>query len=304
MSQKKRDKAPFVTLTELKKDSISFVLGDTDTSMANALRRVMMAEVPTMAIDLVEIEQNTSPLHDEYLSHRLGLIPLTSHEVDEYTYNRECDCIDHCKKCSVEYELKVKNTNAEPVLVTSNELVPVGDVNVKPIGGIYEEPTGNQEPQKPITVVYLGKNQEVHLKAIAKKGVAKEHAKWSPSCAVAYKNEPVIRVDREKWLELTEPQKGQVIQSCPTGVYPQGYDGGQLDIEDLTKCMFCNECVKAAQSFGQPDLISVQGNTERFVFSLEAVGQLQPHEIVLAAVREMRKKLTLLQESAKNLKMQ
>jgi hypothetical protein len=34
---------------------IRFVLTGTDTSIANALRRVIMAEVPTIAIDLVEV---------------------------------------------------------------------------------------------------------------------------------------------------------------------------------------------------------------------------------------------------------
>ncbi|GMH51890.1 hypothetical protein TrRE_jg574, partial [Triparma retinervis] len=55
--------------------SLSFELYDTDVSMANTLRRCMIAEVPTLAIDLVEFSNNTSCLQDEYIAHRLGMIP-------------------------------------------------------------------------------------------------------------------------------------------------------------------------------------------------------------------------------------
>ena len=55
---------------------MNFTLSSTDTSMANAIRRIIIAEVPTLAIDLVEYQDNTSVLVDEYIAHRLGMIPM------------------------------------------------------------------------------------------------------------------------------------------------------------------------------------------------------------------------------------
>ena len=67
---------PKVEILSIAPHAISFILSETDTSMANALRRIMIAEVPTLAIDLVEYSENSSVLNDEYIAHRLGLIPI------------------------------------------------------------------------------------------------------------------------------------------------------------------------------------------------------------------------------------
>ncbi|KAF2858768.1 RBP11-like subunits of RNA polymerase [Piedraia hortae CBS 480.64] len=56
----------------------TFSLFGVDASIANAFRRIMLAELPTVAIEIVNILDNTSVIHDEVLSHRLGLIPLTA----------------------------------------------------------------------------------------------------------------------------------------------------------------------------------------------------------------------------------
>jgi DNA-directed RNA polymerase I and III subunit RPAC1 len=36
----------------------------------------MIAEIPTMAIEKVEMWQNTSIIPDENLAHRMGLVPI------------------------------------------------------------------------------------------------------------------------------------------------------------------------------------------------------------------------------------
>ncbi|EKU21079.1 DNA-directed RNA polymerase II subunit RPB3, partial [Nannochloropsis gaditana CCMP526] len=106
-------RAPKLEILELKDDFIKFILSDTDASVANALRRVMIAEVPTLAIDLVSFEVNSSVLNDEYLAHRLGLIPLRSvnpryKKVADLKDFRDCDCDSHCSRCSVELSLDVR----------------------------------------------------------------------------------------------------------------------------------------------------------------------------------------------------
>lgn len=47
-----------------------------DASIANTFRRILLAEVPSLAIETVYVQTNTSIIQDEVLSHRLGLIPL------------------------------------------------------------------------------------------------------------------------------------------------------------------------------------------------------------------------------------
>lgn len=72
-----RFKAGFsISIIEETEDSITFDMKGVDAPIANALRRILLAEVPTVAIESVYIYKNTGIVQDEVLSHRLGLIPL------------------------------------------------------------------------------------------------------------------------------------------------------------------------------------------------------------------------------------
>lgn len=70
------ERNPEIEVQSQTENTMRVMLSGTDASVANALRRVMIAEVPTVAIHLVTVQENTSMLHDEFIANRLGLIPF------------------------------------------------------------------------------------------------------------------------------------------------------------------------------------------------------------------------------------
>ena len=102
---------PKIKVLDLQKYSIKFELHNTDLAVANALRRIMISEVPTMAIDLVEVRDNTSALHDEFIAHRLGLVPLFSPRIDAFAFHEECLCNSMCEKCTIKFKLHRVSTD-------------------------------------------------------------------------------------------------------------------------------------------------------------------------------------------------
>lgn len=66
----------FTEATDGDENACEFELVGVDAPVANALRRMMLARVPTMAIDVVTVLANSSVIPDEVLVHRVGLVPL------------------------------------------------------------------------------------------------------------------------------------------------------------------------------------------------------------------------------------
>lgn len=82
-----------------------------DTSFANALRRILLAEVPTVAIENVYMWNNTSIIHDEVLAHRLGLIPIN---VDARLFDPIEDGDDSTDRNTLVFQLQVKCPSRRP----------------------------------------------------------------------------------------------------------------------------------------------------------------------------------------------
>jgi len=89
---------------EYNDEELIFTLKGIDVAIANTLRRIMIAEVPTMAIENVIIYQNTSIIPDEVLAHRLGLIPILANPSD-FNYKTETE---HSTDTSIKFKLNIK----------------------------------------------------------------------------------------------------------------------------------------------------------------------------------------------------
>uniref|UniRef100_A0A7N0TVK7 DNA-directed RNA polymerase RpoA/D/Rpb3-type domain-containing protein n=1 Tax=Kalanchoe fedtschenkoi TaxID=63787 RepID=A0A7N0TVK7_KALFE len=283
---------PTVKIREMKDDYCKFELRDTDASMANALRRVMIAEVPTIAIDLVEIETNSSVLNDEFIAHRLGLIPLKSERAMSMRFSRDCDACDgdgQCEFCSVEFHLRARCIDEQTLEVTSKDLYS-SDHTVVPVD--FSQASGvESNEQRGIIIVKLRKGQELRLRAIARKGIGKDHAKWSPAATVTFMYEPEIHINEEMMDKLSLEEKKSWVASSPSKVFDINPDTQQVLIVDPEAYAYDEEVIKKAEAMGKPGLVEIYAKEDSFIFTVESTGAIKASQLLLNAIEILKQKL-------------
>lgn len=243
-------------------NQLTFIIEGADVSLVNALRRISMVEVPTMAIETVEILKNDARIFDEALAHRLGLVPITTH-LQSSVLPSECDCEDHCPRCSVSLVLKGKG----PKTLYSGDLKSE-DPNTKPV-------------LDTIPLVKLKDGEEVELEAIAKLGLGGDHAKWQPTTSCAYKYYPQITVDADKCEACLK-----CVEECPRSVLEFDEKANKITVVDLENCSLCRTCMKDCQS----DAITVDVTEDKFIFRIETDGSLSPVDVLTRACDTLSEK--------------
>nr|XP_018261253.1 DNA-directed RNA polymerase II subunit RPB3 [Kwoniella dejecticola CBS 10117]OBR83411.1 DNA-directed RNA polymerase II subunit RPB3 [Kwoniella dejecticola CBS 10117] len=207
---------PRLLVRNLNNQETNFHLSGVELAYANSLRRVMLADVPTIAIDQVLFLQNTTPIPDEMLAHRLGLVPLISRGVAKgLRYTRDCECDEGCYYCMVTLKLKVtfRGADGEKFMRVTSDMLEISPNltdddrqimnNRDPELGV---PVGKGQPGvPPILLAKMGQGQEIDLVCKAYKGIAKHHAKWSPLSTVAFEYDPHNKLRHTThWFETDE----------------------------------------------------------------------------------------------------
>ncbi len=262
-----------ISLLENKGNRLRFTAKGIGFAFANALRRVMISEVPTMAIDDVVIVENSSVMYDEILAHRLGLTPLTT-DLNAYILPEDCDCQSDlgCNKCRTSLTLEAEAED-QTRTVYSGELNPQ-DPQIKPVS-------------EDIPLVKIGPGQRVKLEAYARLGRGYEHAKWQPTSVCAYKYAPKVTLDMNKCDGCEE-----CIKFCPYDVF--GKEGKSIVVKNEINCTLCMECVRHCDKKDSP--IKIEWDLDTFIFTIESTNTLSPREIVEEALKILKQKTTKVNE--------
>ena len=165
------------TITK-KNNQLTFT-AEIEESLANAIRRYI-DQIPILAIDEVEISKNDSPLYDETIAHRIGMI-------------------------TIKMDKSITEKSVEELALIA-----------KKDGVIYsEELKGKVSPvydKIPITILKEG--QELEILATAKMGKGSTHSKFSPGF-MFYRDSIKVKIDKDCPKEVVNvcPQRILVLEN-------------------------------------------------------------------------------------------
>lgn len=306
-----------------------------DPSLANAIRRILISEVPSMAIEKVYMYNNTSIIQDEVLAHRLGQIPLRADPRKFDWYQEEKTEDDKEKELaqdinqspgaygnpanSLEFELKVrckKNPNANKADTHPNSLYIDHHIYTKHIkwiprkGQVQALSDGKDSTPTPgpveddIIIAKLRPGHEMDIRMVAIKGVGKDHAKFSPVATAYYRLLPEIRLNHKVCGEAAERLQRCFSQGVIDLVEEKSEDGRNSQKVAVVKDPRYDGCSMNVYRYEDlKDSVTMNKISDHFIFTVESTGALLPENLVVQAIDILADKCDIfLNELDRNVK--
>ncbi len=235
-------------IIEKKENQMTFN-ADIEDTLINSIRRYVN-EIPILAIDEVEIYKNDSPLYDETIAHRMGLIPLIMEDgIDEKS------------------TLKLKLAKKEGIVTSGNIS---GKIKVA---------------YKNIPIVILDKGKELELVAEVRLGKGKEHSKFSPGL-MFYRNVSEIVMDKEF--------KEEIKKFCPEVEIKE--KGDKIIVIDNKKQEVCDICEGVCKERGKTSETNIG---KGLIITIESFGQMSANNMFKNSIDELKKDLTEISKKIK-----
>ncbi|RJE22457.1 hypothetical protein PHISCL_05189 [Aspergillus sclerotialis] len=297
----------------------SFSLIGLDAAIANAFRRILMAEVPTLAIEYVFVHNNTSVIQDEVLAQRLGLIPLKGSveglnwmrwfkkptEDDPDSGSTPSDYNTVVLRLGVEC---TENPNAapgeqDPRKLYNNAHVYASDITFHPVGRQEQFFVGDGaiQPVNPdILIAKLRPKQKIEMELHCIKGIGADHAKFSPVATATYRLMPDIKIvrpiigeDAKKFAKCfpkgvigLEPITREEASRKDSGY--EGHEGEQKAVVvDPFKDTVSRECLRHEEF---QDKVKLGRVRDHFIYNVESTGQFDSDVLFLESVKILKLK--------------
>ncbi|MGC9047433.1 MAG: DNA-directed RNA polymerase subunit D [Caldisphaera sp.] len=270
-------------IIEANSNRITIYLEGFPISFGNALRRLALSDVPTMAVDYVYFYDNDTSIYDEIIAHRLGLLVLKSDEaIHKYKLLEECkDKNETDVSCYVQVSLEkeLEGDNVSGIYIKASDLK-FSDENIKPA-----------YPDTPI--IYLAPGQRIHLVGFARLGRGKEHGKWSPASVSILQYVTTVDVNgsmsNDECIECVSAYK-EVADAL------KAKENKSIDYKTNINTSGLRYCEDSACK----GIIKVRYDSNRLLLTVESNGSLEPQQIILEASKSLdRRADALLQKLEK-----
>ena len=307
----------------------SFSLIGIDASIANAFRRILLAEIPTLAVEHVFIHNNTSIVQDEVLAHRLGLVPLTG-SIEGLRWLRYYKKLPEGELApeaadfnTVVMKLRLdctRNENAikgedDPLKLYNNAHIYAHHMQWEAVGrqeAMFPPPHGIIRPTNPnILLAKMRPGQGIDLEMHCVKGIGADHAKFSPVATASYRLLPTIDIMRP----ILEGDAKKFARCFPKGVIAvedvtdeeaakegSEYEGHAGEKKAVVKNPFkdtvSRECLRHDEFVGKVKLGRVR---DHFIFSVESTGQYDSDALFLESIKILKAKCTDLKRDLANI---